>query len=205
MASQFKTFTAGSVLTASEVNSYLMKQAVIVCDSTADYPASPVEGMTVYDKGADALKTYTTATTGFNPPWNMPWGRVGSAVATTNQASITTVVDVTSLTVTWTAVANRYYRISCIIPVFSLASAGGTAQLQITDSTPTTKAKSNLTIATGNDATLSVFVVESGIAAGSTTRKARILTTGGTGTITADTSTVPTIIVEDIGPNGAPA
>ena len=115
MASQFKTFTAGSVLTASEVNSYLMKQAVIVCDSTADYPASPVEGMTVYDKGADALKVYTTATTGFRPPWNMAWGLVpataggtggyGFATVTTATTGVTTTATaVTNLYVTWSAV-----------------------------------------------------------------------------------------------------
>ena len=49
MAARFKTFTAGSVLTASEVNTYLAKQAVINCDSSSDYPSAPVVGMTVYD------------------------------------------------------------------------------------------------------------------------------------------------------------
>ena len=61
MASQFKTFTAGSVLTASEVNTYLMKQAVIVCDASTDYPASPVEGMFVFDKTLDAFLAYDGA------------------------------------------------------------------------------------------------------------------------------------------------
>lgn len=59
MASQFKTFASGDVLTASEVNSYLMKQAVIVCDASADYPASPTEGMVVYDKALDAYLGYS--------------------------------------------------------------------------------------------------------------------------------------------------
>lgn len=59
MASQFKTFVAGDVLTASEVNSYLMKQTVIVCDSSSDYPGSPVEGMVVYDKALDRGLLYT--------------------------------------------------------------------------------------------------------------------------------------------------
>lgn len=59
MASQFKTFTAGSVLTASEVNTYLMKQAVIVCDASTDYPAAPVEGQFVFDKTLDTYLAYT--------------------------------------------------------------------------------------------------------------------------------------------------
>lgn len=59
MASQFKTFTAGATLTASEVNNYLMKQAVIVCDAAVDYPSSPTEGMVVYDKALDCYLAYT--------------------------------------------------------------------------------------------------------------------------------------------------
>jgi hypothetical protein len=61
MASQFKTFTAGSVLTASEVNTYLMKQAVIVCDASTDYPAAPVEGQFVFDKTLDTYLAYDGA------------------------------------------------------------------------------------------------------------------------------------------------
>lgn len=43
----FKTFTP-SVLTAAEMNDYLMKQAVITCTS-GTRPASPVNGMTIYE------------------------------------------------------------------------------------------------------------------------------------------------------------
>jgi hypothetical protein len=50
----FKTFTAGSVLTAAEVNDYLMKQAVIVCTS-GTRPGSPVDGMTIYETDTDRL------------------------------------------------------------------------------------------------------------------------------------------------------
>lgn len=60
MAAQFQTFTAGATLTAAQVNNYLMKQAVIVCDTSADYP-SPVEGMVVYDKALDTYFGYTGA------------------------------------------------------------------------------------------------------------------------------------------------
>jgi hypothetical protein len=61
MAARFKTFTAGAVLTASEVNTFLAKQAVISCDSSADYPSAPVEGMVVYDVALDAYLGYTGA------------------------------------------------------------------------------------------------------------------------------------------------
>lgn len=74
----FQTFTAGSVLTAAEVNDYLMRQAVIVCTS-GTRPASPVEGMTIYETDTDKLLIYSgsswieglnlTAWTSYTPTW----------------------------------------------------------------------------------------------------------------------------------------
>ena len=63
----FKTFVPGATLTAAEVNTYLAKQAVIGCTSTTR-PSSPPEGMTIYETDTDRLLTYTTATTGWQPP-----------------------------------------------------------------------------------------------------------------------------------------
>lgn len=57
----FKTFAAGDVLTASDVNTYLMKQAVIVCTS-GTRPSSPNEGMTIYETDTDKILTYTGST-----------------------------------------------------------------------------------------------------------------------------------------------
>jgi hypothetical protein len=59
----FKTFTAGDVLGASDVNTYLMQQAVTVfADSTARDSSigSPTEGMVAYLKDSDRLFSYTT-------------------------------------------------------------------------------------------------------------------------------------------------
>lgn len=53
----YKTFTAGEVLTASDVNTYLMKQSVIVCTS-ATRPSGPNEGMTIYETDTDQLLIY---------------------------------------------------------------------------------------------------------------------------------------------------
>jgi hypothetical protein len=47
----FKTFAPG-VLTSSDVNTFLMRQAVIVCTSSTR-PASPNEGMTIYETDTD--------------------------------------------------------------------------------------------------------------------------------------------------------
>lgn len=53
----FKTFTAGSVLTAAEVNDYLMEQVVITCTS-GTRPGSPNDGMTIYETDTNYLRIY---------------------------------------------------------------------------------------------------------------------------------------------------
>lgn len=210
MGSGYKSFTAGAVLTASDVNNYLMEQGVMYFATTTARDTAitaPEDGMVCYigsNDSSEGLYTYNGTSWRKGPGWNAPWGRVGSAVATANQINITTVTDVTSLSVTWTAVANRFYRTTVIIPVFSQLNNAGIVNLVITDGTPTTKQSINLNASAGTDLNISGFVIESNIATGSATRKARIATTAGSGTITASSTSVPTIIVEDIGPSGAP-
>lgn len=52
----FKTFLP-AVLTSADMNDYLMKQSVITCTS-GTRPASPVEGMTIYETDTDCYVTY---------------------------------------------------------------------------------------------------------------------------------------------------
>lgn len=60
-------------------------------------PASP--GLWVYDGR-------------WNPPWNLPWGVMAYAEVVADQAGISTLADLTGLSVTFTAAANRRLRIS---------------------------------------------------------------------------------------------
>lgn len=53
----FKTFAPG-VLTSSDVNTFLMRQAVITCTSSTR-PASPSEGMTIYETDTNLYAFYT--------------------------------------------------------------------------------------------------------------------------------------------------
>ena len=53
----FKTFGAGDVLTATDVNDYLMEQAIITCTS-GGRPSTPVEGMTIYETDTDRIRTW---------------------------------------------------------------------------------------------------------------------------------------------------
>jgi hypothetical protein len=53
----FKTFAPG-VLTSSDVNTFLMRQSVITC-TAATRPASPNEGMTIYETDTDLYRVYS--------------------------------------------------------------------------------------------------------------------------------------------------
>jgi hypothetical protein len=53
----FKTFAPG-VLTSSDVNTFLMRQSVIVCTSSTR-PGSPNEGMTIYETDTKNYLTYS--------------------------------------------------------------------------------------------------------------------------------------------------
>jgi hypothetical protein len=56
-----KTFTAGETLTASDVNTYLMEQSVMVFGGTAARSSAvptPSEGMTSYLKDAERIEAY---------------------------------------------------------------------------------------------------------------------------------------------------
>jgi len=65
----FKTFTS-AVLTSSDVNTYLMQQAVITCTSSTR-PSSPVEGMHIYETDTDEMYVYSGSA----------WVQIGSLVA----------------------------------------------------------------------------------------------------------------------------
>lgn len=69
----YKTFTAGTLATASDVNTYLMKQSVMVfANSTARDSAltSPTEGMVTYQESSDNLTVYNgSAWIPFDTAW----------------------------------------------------------------------------------------------------------------------------------------
>ncbi len=164
---------------------------------TPDTTSQPAVGDNVWYQNAAGRWQYGE--------WGKPWGIVGYKEVTANQGSITTLVDLTSLTITFTAAANRRYRIKGKIELSSTVGDGA-FQLFITDSTPTTYTRATGPIASTAGFTVFAETVES-FAAGTITIKLRLERTSGTGTYTMGASaTSPAfILIEDIGPNGAPA
>ena len=96
-----KTFVSNEILTASDVNTYLMDQAVMVFDSASARNTalpSPTEGMVVYLKDTDALQKRTASA------WvdvNTDSGKISQVVSATKtdtfSASTTSYTNITGL------------------------------------------------------------------------------------------------------------
>jgi len=140
----------------------------------------------------------------------LPSGAMGRASVTSDQTTITAVADATSLTVTWTAVASRLYRISWAITMKVTGnSAIGDLFVYCTDGSNTVKGSSAQAISAGEAAddvvyaNLSSFSLETGLS-GSTTRKLRVqyaeYSGATTATLAASATSPAFILVEDIGP-----
>lgn len=140
----------------------------------------------------------------------LPGGKMGYAEVTANQTGITdTAADLTSLTVTWTAVSARRYRTSFFVTLSAqttIAQADNDlCRVQITDGSNNIKTIGTVThpvVDVGMSCVASV--TETGLS-GSTTRKLRGRRGNGFGTGNAMSllaaSTYPAyILVEDIGP-----
>lgn len=226
MGSGYKNFTAGSVLTASDVNNYLMEQSVMFFSTTAARDSaitSPEDGMVVYIGSNDAnegLYTYNGTSWRKGASWNDPWGVVvatsggtsGRGYATTSSASSTTTstTDWSGLTVTWTAINNRIYR-TTVAGMLQTDNASGSdyARLIIANSSNTVLAAAQgiVQATAGVDVYdgRTVVYVEAGVS-GSQTRKARVSRASGAGNVSgfASATIQASIVVEDLGPSGAP-
>lgn len=129
----------------------------------------------------------------------LPAGKLAYASMTTTQG-VTTIADVTPLTVTWTAVASRLYRVSARVLGRSDV-AGDRLAIFITNAANAFQQGSYLEADVNGEAqTMMLDTLVTGLS-GSTTWKVRAERTG-TGTFTVDCgpSYPGFLLVEDIGP-----
>lgn len=165
-------------------------------------------GMSAWATDTYALTYYTTATTGNRPPWNMPWGIVGQQQYTTaTNSGVSSVYADVGPSITFTAVANRIYKVTLQISRANKATGGGSAFTQIANAANTQIGLvSIVTVGTsGNDYVLGGTIYVTGTAAGSTTWKVRAYSTDANA-ISFQNGANPTyFMIEDVGPNGNPA
>jgi hypothetical protein len=211
MGSGYKAFTAGAVLTASDVNNYLMEQSVMYFATTAalDAALTPEDGMVVYVGSNDVnegLYTYNGSGWRRGPGWNAPWGVMAYVQTTTAQTSITTRVDVTDMTTgSITYVANRLLRITVQTPKMAGSVASTRMEVFLMNGATTLASCTSTTVVAGvgNSTALSFYDTTT---AGERTYDLEVVLVGaGTGNISTSATSPFQLIVEDIGPSGAPA
>ena len=203
----YKTFSDGVALPASDLNTYLMRQSVTKTTAAHSGLPTPAEGDVVYETDTDSLFVYTTATTGWRAPWNMPWGQLAYVQVTTGAGNTglgSTATDLVSLTTgALTLPANRRVKITAQVRT-SQNTSTGTIVLGINDSVAGTIGQAtNYAVATAIGWQVVSAVVTP--ASGAHTYKLQLSTTAGTVDLVASSTQPASILVEDIGPAGAPA
>ena len=215
MGSGFRTFAASEVLTSSNVQNFLMDQAVTVHSGTAVLATAiptPEAGMVAYvDSGDSSEGLYTFAGAWLRGPgWNAPWGAVGydkitspaaaSSAKTNTGLSITTNTIPTNRILKHTVTGMVFFNSindMCRISIVT-GSSGGT-DLMEADFAP---------FGTTNAYTVSFSFYETTTSSAALTRRItqeRVNGTSSTVQFFCDSTRPATYIVEDIGPSGAHA
>lgn len=190
-------------------------RAVQVFDTGADLialfdgsPAPQVGQVACISTGASAgLLQYVGTTDGWTKPWNATWGVIGFGQVTANQGPIIGLTDLTGLSCTVTLLANRQYQIYVDLSMLS-GLGNSNVTVYLTDGAGTVL-KSQTQAGPGPNAFLPFcFSRYTSIpaTAGSYTWKVQAVRTGSdTLTLEASTDSPAQIIVNDMGPIGAPA
>ena len=212
MGSGFRTFAASEVLTGSNVQNYLMEQSVMSFASTGARDVAitaPEVGMVAYVGSADSSEGLYHYTSGSawrkGPGWNAPWGQVGRNQGNGRGTSTSGATETAVFTsASFTAVANRYYRVSIATTLSATAGDAYTMRIRQDSTSGTVWWGGNIVFATGQ-IKLNVHPMGSStLTAGAHTFLLTLTRTAG---VSAEITTLEAVnmIVEDIGPSGAPA
>jgi hypothetical protein len=170
-----------------------------VCTSTTR-PTAPFEGQMIYETDTDKVLVWNGSAWYAN--WNTAWGKVASVSLTSGiiVSGVTAVTDITGASITFTAIANRQYKLGFHIYTNTTASSA-TTNVMIYEGT-TLLQQSTQTAGTATIGCFSQGFVLLQPSAGSHTYKLRLQLQAGTGTCSAEGgSTYPAWFwAEDIGP-----
>jgi len=220
----YTTIVSGTNITSSWANASVRDQVVSPFVTSAARTAaitSPIAGMvsslTTYDK-TEGLEFYNSAGQ-WRKPWNIPWGiitttaggtsNLGYVVVTAAQTGITsTLVDLTNLSMTFDALANRLYRVSAHCNFYA-SQADNTASLVLNVASSSVAFSHTASLSTGTTSLRTAELIRpiNSAAAQSLTVKLQAQLQTGTGTVImhAGAANVATMLIEDIGPSGAPS
>lgn len=163
-------------------------RAILIQPATV--PQSITDRITALETDVAALETLTSA---------LPLGEVGYAEKTANQGPITTIVDVSGLSVTWTASSDREYLLTATSFVLG-STLDDIVNLSITDSSNNPVNSSQIRIATTGSIKATAEARITGVS-GSVTYKVRAAVVAGAGncTIAAGAGFPAFLLVEDMG------
>jgi len=176
---------------------YLHLRGPYIC-TAATRPGSPFQGQVIYETDTGSELMYYGATTTWKPRWNQPWGYIGRNASSTSQTSISSETDLTGLSVTWTAVTGRIYRITLQVRVLQNTSTGAN-EAKITNSANTLQNKSTVSLTAASAFTHNIFAFVTP-SSGSVTYKGRLSTTAGTTDTVLSSTQQAEFVVEDMGP-----
>jgi hypothetical protein len=167
-----------------------------VCTSSTR-PASPFEGQQIYETDTDKVSVWNGSA--WYPNWNLPWGQVGYAKSTTGLALTGAFQDIPGVSVTWTAVSGRLYKMSYYV-YFIVTAGSGSVFATLADASGTRVTEGSAYGTATSYPTVSPILYTTGLS-GSTTRKVKVLMSGITTASTLAATDYPSVlIVEDIGP-----
>ena len=146
---------------------------------------------------------FTSSTLSSSQMNRFPRGIVALVTSTSNQVATTTETVILTAS-TFTAVANRYYRITYFEPAASVIAGAGNyifARLRLTNASGTQYAYGQLQ-ASGGTAASNAFVVTAitTLAAGSTVMVATLFSNTSTPTMFRGAGQAAYLVVEDLGP-----
>jgi hypothetical protein len=131
----FKTFTAGAVLGATEVNTYLMQQSLMVFSTLAAGTAvigTPTEGMHIYDNSTGVISAYDGTYWQPITPASRESGNTNSVTLTSGSpwSTATGLVTFTAnrfavgVTPVVSAVAQVTSSFPCVVQIYSVSNTG---------------------------------------------------------------------------------
>jgi len=208
----YTTTSSGLVIASALWNADVRDQTIVPFASTAARDSaisSPVVGMLEYIRSNDITEGFTSRNSAgqWRLPWNMPWGvqQVSNSAVATNSGVSGAYLDV-GTSVTWTAVLRRWYKFTYSATRVS-SPASSVLQVNATDGAGTVVLNGPVTQGStvAVETPISFSWHEFAIAAGSTTRKIRAANSTAAASVFQVGSFSSVLIVEDMGPSGAPS
>jgi len=211
----YTTVTSGDYITSAWANANVRDQVVTPFSTSGNRTTaitSPVAGMLstlTTNTSTEGVYEYLSSNQ-WRAPWNLPWGVIALDTMTTNQSTTSTsFADVTGfVTASFTPVARRYYRISVSFLAFALANPAISVnefQVVSTASSAVVLGPISQQLATTDYQTVSAVSYYANTATAATTYKVQFHTSASQTMAIAGATQAAVLIVEDMGPSGAPS